>query len=257
MMKKLLSVKNVIVSIAILILLWQLLYLASDFGPALFPSPLQALQALGGMCADGSLARHIGTSMYRFAAGYVSSVIVAVILGLVLGQLPGVFKYVNPMLQLLRPISPTAWMPFVVLLFGIGDVPAIVIIFIAAFFPVLLSTVAAVGNIDPIYLKVSKNFGIRQPQRMWKVIFPAAFPQIANGIHLALGTAWIFLVAGEMVGAQSGLGYQIIDARNNVRSDILLATILVIGLIGLLLDAILKLIERQVLKAWGGAADAD
>lgn len=156
-------------------------------------------------------------------------------------------------MQLLRPISPTAWMPFIVLLFGIGDVPAVVIIFIAAFFPVLLSTVAAVGNIDSIYLKVSQNFGIRQPALMWKVIFPAAFPQIANGIHLALGTAWIFLVAGEMVGAQSGLGYQIIDARNNVRADILLATILVIGLIGLLLDTALKMLEKRILKAWGGA----
>jgi len=117
----------------------------------------------------------------------------------------------------------------------------------------LLSTVAAVGNIDPIYLKVSKNFGIKQPSLTWKVILPAAFPQIANGIHLALGTAWIFLVAGEMVGAQSGLGYQIIDARNNIRADILLATILVIGLIGILLDGALKPIEKAILRSWGGA----
>ncbi|MDE6103491.1 MAG: ABC transporter permease subunit, partial [Oscillospiraceae bacterium] len=131
-------------------------------------------------------------------------------------------------------------------------VPSIVIIFLAAFFPVLLSTVSAVGNIDPIYLKVSKNFGIKQPELTWKVVFPAVFPQIANGIHLALGTAWIFLVAGEMVGAQSGLGYQIIDARNNIRADILLATILVIGIIGILLDGILKFIEKQIFKVWGG-----
>lgn len=252
-MKKILSVKNAIISIAILIGIWELLFLASDFSETLFPSPVQAWQALLEMCGDGTLATNIGTSMYRFLAGYVSSVVAAVFLGLVLGRVPGIFQYVNPAVQLLRPISPTAWMPFIVLLFGIGDVPAIVIIFIAAFFPVFLSTVAAVGNIDPIYLKVSNNFGIRQPELMWKVIFPAAFPQIANGIHLALGTAWIFLVAGEMVGAQSGLGYQIIDARNNIRADILLATILVIGLIGLLLDTALELLEKRILKAWGGA----
>lgn len=252
-MKKILSIKNVIISIALLIGIWELLFLASGFSETLFPSPLQAWQALLEMCGDGTLLTNIGTSMYRFLAGYISSVVAAVFLGLVLGKLPGVFQYVNPAVQLLRPISPTAWMPFIVLLFGIGDVPAVVIIFIAAFFPVLLSTVAAVGNIDSIYLKVSQNFGIRQPALMWKVIFPAAFPQIANGIHLALGTAWIFLVAGEMVGAQSGLGYQIIDARNNVRADILLATILVIGLIGLLLDTVLKMLEERILKAWGGA----
>lgn len=190
--------------------------------------------------------------MYRFAAGYVSSVIIAVLLGLVIGRLPKVFQYINPAVQLLRPISPMAWMPFIVLWFGIGNIPAIVIIFIAAFFPVLLSTVSAVGGIDTIYLKVSENFGIRQPQIMWKVIFPASFPQIANGIHLALGTAWVFLVAGEMVGAQSGLGYLVIDARNNLRADILFADIIVIGLIGLLLDTLLKVAEKRIIKAWGG-----
>ncbi|MCR4889852.1 MAG: ABC transporter permease [Ruminococcus sp.] len=252
-MKKFLSLKNVVVSIAILILIWQLLFSVSSYSEALFPSPKMAFDALLEMISDGTLFENIKTSMYRFGVGYSVSVAAAVILGLILGRIPKVFQYVNPALQLLRPISPTAWMPFIVLLFGIGDVPAIVIIFIAAFFPVLLSTVSAVGNIDPVYLKVSKNFGIKQPALTWKVIFPAAFPQIANGIHLALGTAWIFLVAGEMVGAQSGLGYQIIDARNNIRADILLATILVIGVIGILLDGILKLIEKAVMKSWGGA----
>ena len=254
MMKKLLSLKNVIISVAILILIWQLLFSVSSYDKALFPSPKMAFDALVELIENGKLFENIRTSMYRFVTGYFSSVIVAVVLGLILGRVPKLFQYINPAVQLLRPISPTAWMPFIVLLFGIGDVPAIVIIFIAAFFPVLLSTVSAVGNIDPVYLKVSKNFGIRQPALTWKVIFPAAFPQIANGIHLALGTAWIFLVAGEMVGAQSGLGYQIIDARNNIRADILLATILVIGIIGILLDGLLKLIEKVILKSWGGAA---
>ena len=252
-MKKILSLKNVVVSIAILILIWQILFSVSSYNKALFPSPKMAFDALLEMIENGRLFENIKTSMYRFAAGYSISVVTAVVLGLILGRIPKVFQYVNPVLQLLRPISPTAWMPFIVRLFGIGDVPAIVIIFIAAFFPVLLSTVSAVGNIDPIYLKVSKNFGIKQPALTWKVIFPAAVPQIANGVHLALGTAWIFLVAGEMVGAQSGLGYQIIDARNNIRADILLATILVIGVIGILLDGILKIIEKAVMKSWGGA----
>lgn len=251
-MKKILSLKNVIVSLIILLAIWQLIFTVSEYDSALFPSPIQAFQALAEMVSDGILILHIKASMYRFAIGYISSVIAAVLLGLILGRLPKVFQYVNPALQLFRPISPMAWMPFIVLWFGIGDVPAIVIIFIAAFFPVLLSAVSAVSGIDPIYLKVSKNFGIRQPQMMWKVIFPAAFPQIANGIHLALGTAWVFLVAGEMTGAQSGLGYLVIDARNNLRADILFADIIVIGLIGLVLDTLLKMAEKRILKSWGG-----
>ncbi|MBQ1463416.1 MAG: ABC transporter permease [Ruminococcus sp.] len=252
-MKKLLTLRNVLVSIAVLILIWQLLFTVSRYNAALFPSPLMSLKALVEMIADGSLLVNIATSMYRFVIGYVSSVVVAVVLGLILGRLPGLFQFIDPALQLLRPIAPTAWMPFIVLIFGIGDIPAIVIIFIAAFFPVLLSTVSAVRDIDPIYLKVSRNFGIKQPALTWKVIFPAAFPRIANGIHLALGTSWIFLVAGEMVGAQSGLGYMIIDSKNNIRADILLATILVIGVIGILLDGLLKIIEKKVLASWGGA----
>lgn len=251
-MKKLLSLKNIVISLVLLLIVWQLAFWGSDFNSALFPSPLQAFNALTEMVSNGILFTHIGASMYRFAAGYVSSVIIAVLLGLVIGRLPKVFQYINPAVQLLRPISPMAWMPFIVLWFGIGNIPAIVIIFIAAFFPVLLSTVSAVGGIDTIYLKVSENFGIRQPQIMWKVIFPASFPQIANGIHLALGTAWVFLVAGEMVGAQSGLGYLVIDARNNLRADILFADIIVIGLIGLLLDTLLKVAEKRIIKAWGG-----
>ncbi|MDE6834374.1 MAG: ABC transporter permease [Ruminococcus sp.] len=251
-MKKLLSLKNAVISIAVLIGIWQLVYTFSSYSDALFPSPYQSLLALGEMIKNGSLFENVKTSMYRFSLGYVTSVVSAVILGLILGRLPAVFKYINPAVQLLRPISPTAWMPFIVLLFGIGDMPAIIIIFIAGFFPVLLSTVSAVGSIDPIYFKVAKSFGIKQPQLIWKVIFPASFPQIASGIHLAIGTSWIFLVAGEMVGSQSGLGYQIIDARNNIRADILLATIVVIGIIGIILDSLLRFLENKILKVWGG-----
>ncbi|MBD5143169.1 MAG: ABC transporter permease [Ruminococcus sp.] len=250
-MKKLLDLKNIMISILLVLIIWQIAFSVSNFDNALFPSPLQAFQALLEMISSGVLFVHIGSSMFRFVIGYVSAVIAAVLLGLILGRLPKLFQYINPAVQLLRPISPMAWMPFIVLLFGIGDIPAIVIIFIAGFFPVLLSTVSAVNGIDPIYLKVAKNFGIRQPQAMWKIIFPASFPQIANGIHLALGTAWVFLVAGEMVGAQSGLGYLIIDARNNIRADILLADIIVIGVIGLILDMFLKIAEKQILNAWG------
>ena len=189
-MRKLLSIKNIVISFAGLILLWQIVYSVSGFSKALFPAPYHAWEALVGMFLDGSIFINIGSSMYRFALGYIGGIFAAVFAGLFLGYVPRIFQYINPVLQLIRPISPMAWMPFIVLWFGIGDVPAIVIIFIATFFPVLLSTVAAVGGIDKIYLKVSKNFGIKQPYIFWKIIFPAAFPQIANGIHLALGTAW-------------------------------------------------------------------
>ncbi len=114
----------------------------------------------------------------------------------------------------------------------------------------MLSTISAVRNIDPVYLKVAKNFGIKQPAVLYKIVFPAVFPQIANSLHVALGSAWIFLVSGEMVGTQSGLGYMIIDARNNLRMDYLLAAMVMIGLIGFILDALIGKFEKTVMKAW-------
>ncbi len=173
--------------------------------------------------------------------------VTAVAAGLLLGWFFRVFSYINPIVQLVRPIAPVAWMPFIVLWFGIGDAPAVAIIFLAGFFPVLLSTVAAVEHMEPVYRKVARNFGLSQAQTLYKVVFPAAFPQIMNSLRLALGTAWIFLVSGEMVGAQSGLGFLIMDAKNCLRSDALLATMITIGIIGLLLDWGIRRMEKFVL----------
>ena len=251
-MKTFKGLRNFVVSFCILILLWQVVYWTTDVNKELFPSPESAFRALKGMIVDHSLAKNVGASMTRFMIGYCSSSLVAVVLGLTLGVLPRVFQFVNPIAQLLRPISPTAWSPFLVLWMGIGDVSATVVVAVAAFFPVLLSTVSAVVNVDPIYFKVAKNFGVRQPYAMWKIVFPAAFPMIANGLHTALGSAWIFLVAGEMLGVKTGLGFMIVDARQEIRPDAILATIFVIGVLGLALDAGLKVLEKLALWLLGG-----
>ena len=238
-------------ALLLVLLAWQALLILGGFNEALFPSPAATLKGFGELLADGVLLRDVGASLYRFAVGYLSSVLLAMLLGLVLGWYRGIWAYLNPIAQVLRPISPMAWLPFIVLFFGIGEMPALFIIFIAAFFPVLLATVAAVHDIAPVYLKVAQNFGIRQPALLAKIVFPAVFPRIATGLHLALGTAWVFLVAGEMVGAQSGLGFLIIDARNNLRADLLMAAIITIGVLGLLLDSGVSLVERAVNRRFG------
>lgn len=206
------------------------------------------------MLISKTLFEDVGISLVRFFIGYFIAVMSGIILGLILGQLPRVWLLVDPITQLLRPISPIAWFPFIILWFGIGDLPAIVIIFIAAFFPVLLTTVGAVRNVNLIYLKVATNFEISKIHLLTKVILPAAFPLIANGLHIALGSAWIFLVAGEMVGAQSGLGFLIVDARNSLSLDVVLAAIIVIGIIGLLLDLAIRYFEIWIRRIWGGTS---
>lgn len=243
--------RSYIISFAVLVILWELLAVSGLFPESLFPSPVRTAEALGRRISSGALLLDIGASMYRFFIGYITSVIAAVILGLLLGWFAKAWRYVDPVVQFLRPISPVAWLPFIVLWVGIGDVPAIVIIFIAAFFPVLLTTVTAVGNIDPVYLKISDNFGLGRAQTLLGIVFPAIFPQIANALHIAVGTAWIFLVVGEMAGSQSGLGYLITDARNNLQTDTLMAAIIVIGIIGIVLDLLIRHAQEQVERIWG------
>ncbi len=245
------TVLYTIASFALAIALWQLAIIVGNFDEALLPSPLKVVQALAEIASNGVLMDGIASSMYRFVIGYLISVVLGVAVGLLIGNVNILFRLVNPVVQMIRPIAPVAWMPIIVLLIGIGDAPAIAIIFLAGFFPVMLTTASATHKVDEIYLKVARNYGISRTKTVFQIILPAIFPQIANSLHIALGTSWIFLVSGEMVGTQSGLGYMIIDARNNLRTDILLATMLVIGVIGFVLDILIGRFELSVLRLWG------
>jgi NitT/TauT family transport system permease protein len=250
-MKSYRNLLNVAAGFILLIAVWQAAIVIGKYDSVLFPSPIQVWEGILSLIKEGTLIEHFRVSIVRFAAGYLLAVISAILLGLILGRLPLLWGIIDPVVQVLRPVSPIAWSPFIVLWFGIGDIPAIVIIFIAAFFPVLLSTVSAVRKVDNVYLKVAENLEIKGFELLRKIIFPAAFPYIANGLHIAVGTAWIFLVAGEMVGAQSGLGYLIVDSRNSMRLDLVMAGILFIGVSGLLLDKAIGLFEKWINRHWG------
>ncbi|HSP21793.1 MAG TPA: ABC transporter permease [Planococcus sp. (in: firmicutes)] len=239
------------VGMAILVILWQAVIWLGGYQEALFPSPLSVGKAIIDLIIDGIIFVHLQVSLGRFAAGYLMAVIPAILLGMFLGRSPRVWQVIDPIVQVLRPVAPVAWSPFIVLWFGIGNMPAIAIIFIAAFFPVLLSTVAGVKKINPSYLKIAENLEIRNWELMYKFIFPAAFPAVVSGLRLALGTAWIFLVAGEMIGAQSGLGFLIVDSRNTLNLDYVLAGIIFIGVSGFLLDRMISVLERWVGKYYG------
>ena len=251
-----------ILSFVVVVVLWQTACTLAHTNETLFPSPYKVLQAFIQLCTTGLpgstssviLPLHIETSLIRFAIGYFSSAVSAILLGLLLGSFPRVFTFINPILQIIRPIAPVAFMPFIVFWFGIGDVPAIVIIFIAGFFPILLSVVSAVQNVDKIYNKIADSFGVNKVKTLFCIIFPAIFTQISNALRLALGTSWIFLVSGEMVGSQSGLGFLIMDTKNCMRFDSLLATMLTIGVIGFILDGFLRIAEKLIRTKFGFGA---
>lgn len=230
---------------------WQLIASLGIYPRYLFPPPADVARSIIETAGNGMLWEHIGISLFRMLAGYLAAALLAIPLGLVGGWYGRFWLAFDPLVQVLRPISPIAWMPLIGLWFGIGNLPAIVIIFIAAFYPILLSTVAAVRNVDGVYLKVARNFGSRERDILWKVVIPAAFPYITIGLHMALGTSWVFLVAGEMMGVRSGLGFLIVDARNSIRTELVIAGILIIGLLGLALDRAVGYLEKQVKRRWG------
>jgi len=230
-------------------LLWQLA--ARRYPPEQFPAPTDVLLALKELADNGVLWGHVTISLARFSGAYLLAVVVAIPLGLFLGRFTRCHAAIDPLLQVLRPISPIAWFPLAVLWFGIGNAPAVFIIFLAAFYPVLLTTISAVRAVPAVYLKVAANFGTRPGMTFLRVIVPAAFPGIMVGLHIAVGTAWIHLVAGEMLGAQSGLGFMIVDARNFLRTDQIMAGMLLVGILGLVIYKAMKAAERCIGRRWG------
>jgi len=239
-----------LLALAAFVGIWQVA--AGFWPPELFPSPLIVARALRELADSGVLWSNITVSLARFAGAYLAAVVIAVPLGLFLGRNPRCRQAIDPLVQVLRPISPIAWFPLAVLWFGIGNAPAVFIIFLAAFYPVLLSTVSAVIGIPPVYLKVANNFGAKPGSVFLRVIIPAAFPGIMVGLHIAVGTAWIHLVAGEMLGAQSGLGFMIVDARNFLRTDWIMAGMLVVGVLGLCINLGMRRFELWLGRRWGG-----
>lgn len=230
-------------------LLWQLA--AGHYPPEQFPAPSDVVRAIIELSDMGTLWSHIGISLARFGSAYLLALLSGVPLGLFLGRFIRCHKTVEPLIQILRPISPIAWFPLAVLWFGIGNAPAVFIIFLASFYPVLLATISAVRGVPPVYLKVASNFGARSGMTFLRVIVPAAFPGIMVGLHIAVGTGWIHLVAGEMLGAQSGLGFMIVDARNFLRTDQIMAGMLMVGLLGLAIYRGMKFLERIIGRRWG------
>jgi len=237
-----------LITSVVLISIWNI---ASGFYPSdLLPSPLNVTLTLKDLLMGGTLPENIGVSLYRFGAGYLAAVGTALPLGLLFGHYSRVWFAFDPIVQLLRPISPIAWLPLIVLWFGIGDLPTMVIVYIASFYPILLSTVAAVRNVDPLYINVARNFGLSERAVLCKIVIPTSFPYMIIGMQIALGSGWVFLVVGEMLGVNSGLGYMIIDGRNSLRYEVVIAAIILIGIIGLILSKSLEASEKKIRRRW-------
>lgn len=250
-LSKLKPVGKFVASIAAFILVWEIFVFLSDVPDFLLPSPRLVGLALVEMFTDGTLFVHLFVSLRRFAIAYVVSCTIGITLGIFFGWFKWAWSFIEPIVLLLKPISPVAWTPFVMLWFGLGEAPAIFTIGIAGFFVMLITTVGAVGNVNSSYINVAQNFGLTGFQTLKKIVLPASFPYIAGGLRTALTTSWIFLVAGELMGVTTGLGFFINNARHILRSDLIMAGIVIIGAIGFVLEKFLKLVEAYAERKWG------
>lgn len=232
------------------LLLWHLAVKSS--GSDIFPTPWQVCIGLAELAKQGLLLKYIVASLFRVSWGFGLAVLVGVPLGLVLGWFKPAFIALNPFIQIMRPISPIAWIPVAILWFGVKDTAPVFLIFLASVFPITVSSMAAVQNMQQVYLRAAQNFGLSGIPLFRRVILPAALPQIITGVRIALGVAWLVVVAAEMIAVNSGLGYLIIDARNaGKRYDLVVAGMVMIGLIGLVLDLLVRRLEKFDEVRWG------
>lgn len=235
--------------VSFLIALWWTAVAAS--GTIIIPSPWKVVLGIAELAQQGTLLEHVAASLFRVGTGYLLAAALAIPLGILMGWFNGLFVALNPLTQILRPISPIAWIPLAIIWFGVGNLAPIFLIFLSSFFPMALETTAGVHTIERQYIRAAENFGVSGLALFRQVVIPAALPQIIVGMRISLGVAWLVVVAAEMIALRSGLGYLIIDSRNaGNRYDLVVAGMLIIGVIGLLLDIAVRRLERLKEVRW-------
>lgn len=239
-----------LVSFAAVILLWGGVVWLSGWSVQVLPGPLTVLNAFLELAGNGELFKHSVASLYRVTAGFYLAAFFGIPLGVVLGRHKLFKALFDPIIQFLRPISPLAWIPLAMLWFGIGDQPAIFLIFLSCFFSLVVATIIAVESISPIYFQVAANFNFSQGEVVRKIIIPSIVPEVVTGLRLTVAIAWLVVVAAEMIAVQSGLGYLILDSRNALRMDYVMVGMIVIGLIGLGLDLIMQRLSSIEWTMW-------
>ena len=249
-----------------LLLLWQLLAVGGQINPQMLPPPTavahkwleyllpqQAFEGTGalawiGWALSGEMVKDAFGSLYRVVAGFLLGGGLALPLGILMGASDWLYRLWNPLLQVLRPIPPIAWIPLSILWFGLGNPPAIFLIALGAFFPVLMNTIAGVRPVDTIYLRAAQNLGAGRVTLFARVMLPAAVPYILAGVRIGIGTAFIVVIVAEMVAVNNGLGFRISEAREYFWTDKIIAGMLTIGLLGLVIDLGMQQLNRYLLR---------
>lgn len=231
--------------------LWTVLAALRVWHESAFPSPVAVANGFVEELSSGYMTKNLVVSLYRVAIGFALAIVLSVPLGLWMGMQARVRTALLPAVNFFRNLSPIAWIPFSILWFGVGDAPAIFLIFMAAFFPTTLSVAAAVANIPSVYFQVARDYGFRGIELLTNVTLPAIMPQFITTLRVTAGVAWLVLVAAEMSDGREGLGFMITDARNGLRPDLVVVGMIVIGFIGVVMDRVLIQLTRLPGVRWG------
>jgi NitT/TauT family transport system permease protein len=250
--------RPVLLAVAFPIVLLAFWHFATANKPAsLIPPPYDVWQelkdlAFGGINDDaysGTLYVHLLASVSRVYGGFALALIVALPLGMLIGRVTLIRQLVDPTIQILRPVPVTAWLPLSMIIFGLGPRSAFFLVFLGAFYPILLNTIFGVRSVEPRLFEAASMLGCTGPAQFFRVVLPAALPSIFTGMRLGLGFAWVVIVVGEMTGVQTGLGAIIMEARQLSRTEIVISGMIVIGIFGFLSDQLVMLIGKRLL-AW-------
>ena len=218
---------------------------------ALLPPPQDIVKAAWELAQSGELWKHLRHSIKRELVAFLWATS-AIPLGIAMGWWKAVERQVDPVIEVLRPVPPLAWIPLSILWFGIDDTQNQFIIFLGCFFPILLSTIAGVKGVEPNLVRAARCLGASEARILWRVVLRAALPQIITGVRVGLGVGWMALVAAELVGASTGLGFLINDARTVLRTDYVIVGMATIGLVGLLIDRAIREVVARTLP-WSKA----
>jgi NitT/TauT family transport system permease protein len=246
----------------IVVLAWQAAVSLGGFGDGFVPTPVQVVKSTAiWMFGLGLNDRYAATwlpavlaSLARVVEGFGVAAVVGLTAGVLIGRFTVAADLLDPLLQTLRPIPISAWVPFSMVFFGISPAAAIFLVALGAFFPVTLNTVAGARHVSELHLRSARMLGAGFPLTLWSVILPSALPSILVGLRLAMGLAWVLLIVAEMVAVKSGLGYELWNAYYYTRMDIIVSAMLTIGVLGFLSDRLILLVSRRVLR-WRPATE--
>ena len=226
--------------------LWQAAGALGWLNPYLLPPPTEILKSFREVSADGALLFHVAASLKRVLAGLALASVAAIPLGVVVAASPRIRAYFLPLIEILRPIPPIAWIPLAILWFGIrGDAASNFITFIAAFFPLFLHTLSGVQHIEQIHLNAAKTLGAGKKMLVLDVAIPAALPYIITGFRISLGFAWMSVIAAELIASTSGLGYMIEMNRSMTNTGNVICGMITIGALGYLMNEGIVRLERR------------